>query len=612
MGVLLKYLPKEGAVVDTLHGGPLSGSAFPAAQSTQKDDQRERWNGPETLPFPSDAPVAYFSSSAKFDPIQGPKILALAQTLHRMGWALTGTDGTAEWLTAQGVPAYGTSALYSFAKVLGGRVSSLLPQIWGGVLAAPEMRGELETLHWLRPRLVYGDFYAFDAAVADPTLTDRKKIDKIDVGGPSFIHATVKGFCDPNDEGRLVIVDPDDCEAAINLVMLLSVVHFDGHHELTRDFRVKAERKVAEYLLQVAIWQGRREGTLLPDTYGIIGQRRIDLAYAENRHQGNQPGEAAYYATDDNDPLAMHKFVQMEGGAPGWINITDMNGAVCVANRVAAVWQLNFGYVPFIAVVVKHDNPCGVAVGSDARTTLENAVAGDPLAAKGCGILINWEFDNIEATTMRHHGSPGVARTIDVVMAPSITSDARNMLRRKNDRCRMFQNSALADPVELARMREKLLVQPIRGGFLVQRSPTHVPRIPLIEPPDGPRIRQDMALGWAVGSASASNSMILVKNGSVIGTGTGQKDRVGALMLAKFYAERAGHETTGSVLYGDSFNPFRDVPDAAAAMGVVAAFCTSGSINDASVEAAFAEHGILLHWIPDAEGREFRKHGFAA
>lgn len=597
-------------MVDTLHHSSRSGTARSGAPKTppNKDDRRDRWKGPETLPFPATAPVAYFSSSAKLDPVQGPKILTLAHGLYRLGWAITGTDGTALWLAQQGVTAYGTSALYGFAKVLGGRVSSLLPQIWGGVLATPAMQEELDTLHWLRPQLVYGDFYAFEQAISDPALDDRARIDKIDVGGPSFIHAVCKGFCDPDDEGRIVVVDPDDCERALNLAGAEPSWRASEGREALRTLRVKAERTVATYMGVVAQWHGRREDGKPSDTIAIVGERVCDLAYGENRLQS----PASVYKVADDDPLAFHRAEQIAGDPPGMINVTDFARAIRTMRYVAATLAHNFGRVPCLTNIVKHGGSSGFSVSETPNVSMEMAINGGPEAAMGACIATNYVVDAQSANIMRHHRWHGQKpRPVDVVIAPEITPEAVEILTRANGRCRMFVNPALGKYDMLRTLSARPMSIQIGDDIIVQPARTYVLTLPPFE--ELPEIRRDytrwdMAIGYAIASTQDSNTVLAVKNGTLIGNGRGQSSRVMAARLMLMYVQDAGLSAEDAVVVSDSFFPQVDGPQLLCQARVGAVFATSGSIKDEAVRQTFADAGVFFYTVPDVEARGFDGH----
>ncbi len=334
----------------------------------------------------------------------------------------------------------------------------------------------------------------------------------------------------------------------------------------------------------------------------------IECKYGENGYQT----PAGLYSSGSDDPLALDRFEVVQGTAPSYNNLCDLDRLMQTSTHIAAGFDVNFGEVPKIAVSCKHGNPCGAAVDDNQVITAMLALEGDLRAVFGGLVLLNYRVDeDIAEILMTHKMDGGGRRLLDGIVAPGFTDKAREKLERKGDKCRLLANPALA---ELGRgtLDGARRYRYVRGGLLAQPNYTFVPdlsgkNVERIGEADEKQVR-DMVLGWAVGSTSNSNTVTLVRDGMLIGNGVGQQDRVGGCKLAVMRARDAGHKTAESVAYSDSFFPFTDGPGELAAAGVAAVLATSGSVRDDEVKRFCREQGMILYLYPDSEGRGFFGH----
>lgn len=338
------------------------------------------------------------------------------------------------------------------------------------------------------------------------------------------------------------------------------------------------------------------------------GEPAIECKYGENGYQT----PAALYSSRTDDPLALDRFAVVQGTAPSYNNLCDLDRLLQTATHVAAGFDLNRGSLPLIAVACKHGNPCGAAVGQDPVEVVKQALEGDLRAVFGGLVLLAFDVDEAVADTlMTHKMAEGGRRLLDGIIAPGFTDEAMQTLKRKGDKCRLITNPALGrmgrDSLDSARR-----FRYVRGGFLAQPNYTFVPDlgsagVERLGEVDEGQI-DDMILAWAIGSTSNSNTVTLVRGGMLLGNGVGQQDRVGGCKLAVMRARDAGHSTEGAVAYSDSFFPFTDGPAELAQAGVKGILATSGSVRDPEVKEFCKEKGITLFLYPDAEGRGFFGH----
>lgn len=332
---------------------------------------------------------------------------------------------------------------------------------------------------------------------------------------------------------------------------------------------------------------------------------KMKLKYGENAWQ-----EAMGVFSDNcNDPLALHKFVQVSGGKLSYNNVRDMDRLLQTITHIAAVFDFNRGEVPYIAVGCKHGNSCGAATGNDKLDTLRKMISGDPLAIFGGLVMINFPFGDYGEDIVFNYLMPANKRRfLSSIISPHFKS---SVIDSVGNSCVLLKNTNLniLDCNSLDRMPLK---QSVRGGYLQQQNYTYVLDL---NDPDlqkyGKATKEqedDMLLAWAIGSTSNSNTVTIVKDGFLFGNGVGQQARVHGCNLAINRSLVSGHSIKGAVVYSDSFFPFNDGPKTLVSKGIKAILSTSGSKNDDNVIKFCQEKNIVLYLIPDKKGRGFFGH----
>ena len=332
-----------------------------------------------------------------------------------------------------------------------------------------------------------------------------------------------------------------------------------------------------------------------------------DCAYGENAWQA--PARLTHDETAD--PLAIGRFELLEGSAPSYNNLVELDRQLQTITHVAAAFDVAaHGDVPAIAVGTKHGNACGAGVADTPVEATRRMVTGDTRAIFGGCVMLGFSVDEEVAEALVNHASQG-RRLLDTVAAVSFTEAAIEMLARKHGKARIFANPALgtlnAAALDTAPRRRQ-----VRGGVMEQ--PNYTFTLDLASPEVKrygtltPAHERDLLLAWAVGSTSNSNTITLVREGQLLGNGVGQQDRVGGCALAVSRAGQAGHETAGSVAYSDSFFPFPDAAQVLIDAGVGAIFCTSGSVRDEAVLQTMLDAGVAVAQLPDRAARGFFGH----
>lgn len=507
-------------------------------------------------------------------------IVDFAKELTALGWEILASGGTAKALTDAGIKVQDTSELVGGGAILGHRVVTLSREIHAGLLAtdSPADVAELAKLNIPRIDLVCVDLYPLKEEINKPDSTRESVIEKTDIGGPTMLRSASKG-------GRIVICTPGD---RMKVVDWLKAGRPDEKNFINH-LCAKSEAVIADYVLTSARYHS--QGAL----DGQVGFQTLSCLYGENAWQT----PAGLFEADNDDPLAVSKFQLVSGTPPSYNNICDVERLLQTSTHIAAAFDANLGKTPLIAVGVKHGNPCGASVGTDAKTVLENMLQGDLRAIFGGVVMTNFPIDEALAETLLTHKMPVGRRLLDGIIAPSFTAEAIETLKRKGDKCRFLANPALANLCKNT-LDTSSRLRHVRGGFVKQPNYTFI-----LELEDK---NADMLLAWAIGSTSNSNTVTIVKDGMLLGNGVGQQDRVGCCELALKRAKDAGNDVAGATAYSDSFFPFVDGPTVLINAGIKAILATSGSVRDDEVKALCAEKGVALCLVPDKLSRGFFGH----
>ncbi len=334
-------------------------------------------------------------------------------------------------------------------------------------------------------------------------------------------------------------------------------------------------------------------------------------AYGENRWQ--TPAELYRTSTD---PLGIPSFLLVAGSPPSYNNFCDIDRLLQTMTHIVAGLETNIGAPNKFAVVLgaKHGNCCGAGVQEEFLGAIRKMLDGDPRAIFGGVVMVNFPINKDRAEVLLHYGMPaGKRRLLDCIVAPGFESDAMELLQRKEGKCRLLTNPHLGR-LSSADLDTSLRRRQVRGGFLTQPNYTFV--LDLAAPyikryafgTERKEHWRDLALAWAVGSTSNSNTITLVRGGKLLGNAVGQQDRVGSAELAVKRAKDAGHRITGAVAYSDSFFPFPDGPKVLIDEHVGAIFATSGSVNDQQIIDQCVDARVPLYMAPDEVARGFYWH----
>ena len=491
-------------------------------------------------------------------------VVELARALERLGMAILSTGGTFRTIAEAGIPVREVAEHTGFPELMDGRVKTLHPKIHGGILARRGIDDRTLAEHAIDPiDVVVVNLYPFAATIARPDCTDELALENIDIGGPAMLRAAAK-----NHKDVLVVVDPDDYREVADALRSGSV-----DAALRRRLAAKAFRHTAEYDRVVARYLVGDE--LLGDTLDLVYRKREDLRYGENPHQ-----RAAFYVEEKHaEEKAAAGTVagaaQLQGKALSYNNVADTDAAL----QCVGVFDQS------ACVIVKHGNPCGVALGADPAEAYRRAFSTDPTSAFGGIVAFNRELDG--ATLAAIIG----AQFVEVVAAPAVSAAAaENAKARKN--LRLLACGPLAGPsagLELKKVEGGLLAQ-TADDLCLDESALHT--VTKRSPSDGEL--SDLLFAWRVAWFVKSNAIVYAKRGQTIGVGAGQMSRVVSARIAGLKAQDEGLEVAGSVMASDAFFPFRDGIDAAAAAGVTAVIQPGGAMRDAEVIAAADEHGMAM------------------
>jgi phosphoribosylaminoimidazolecarboxamide formyltransferase/IMP cyclohydrolase len=491
-------------------------------------------------------------------------IEALARGLADAGVELVSTGSTAARIAAAGVPVTKVEDVTEFPECLDGRVKTLHPRIHAGILADRRLEShvsQLEAMGIAPFDLVVSNLYPFAETVRSGAAPDEV-IEQIDIGGPSMVRAAAK-----NHASVAVIVNPGEYDAA------LAAIAAGGFTLAERQaLAVEAFRHTATYDIHVASWMGTvisadDEGTGFPGWVGMSAKRRSALRYGENPHQA-----AALYV-DEASEGGIANAEQLHGKEMSYNNYVDADAA----------WRAAHDHDGITVAVVKHANPCGIAVGADVAEAHAKAHACDPVSAYGGVIATNREVTAAAARQIAEIFT-------EVVAAPSYEAEALAILTaKKNLRLLVVQGGR--GPGEF---------RPISGGLLMQRAdridaPGDVPATWTLAA--GPAVSSetldDLEFAWRAVRSTKSNAILLAKGGASVGIGMGQVNRVDSCRLA---VARAGAErASGSVGASDAYFPFADGFQVLADAGVIAVVEPGGSIRDAEVIAAAEAAGVSLY-----------------
>lgn len=502
-------------------------------------------------------------------------VVDFARALAALGVEILSTGGTFKLLQDNGIAAVEVADYTGFPEMMDGRVKTLHPKIHGGILGRRDLDGEVMAEHGINPiDLVAVNLYPFAATVAKPGCTLPDAIENIDIGGPTMVRSAAK-----NHKDVAIVVNADDYDDVIENL---------GNGGLTYaqrfDLALKAFEHTASYDGMIANYLGTvdqrsetlsTEGrSLLPRTFTTQFVKAQDMRYGENPHQ-----IAAFYVeTADEACIATAR--QLQGKELSFNNVADTDAALeCVKS-----------FVKPACVIVKHANPCGVAVVPEAdggiRQAYELAYATDSESAFGGIIAFNRELDGETAKAIVER------QFVEVIIAPSVSAAARDIVASKANvrllECGQWP-AERAPGWDFKRVNGGLLVQSRDIAMISEADLKVVTR----RAPSEQEIH-DLIFAWKVAKFVKSNAIVYARNRQTVGVGAGQMSRVNSARIAAIKAEHAGLPVAGAVMASDAFFPFRDGIDNAAKAGITAVIQPGGSMRDAEVIAAADEAGIAM------------------
>ncbi|AJF07326.1 bifunctional phosphoribosylaminoimidazolecarboxamide formyltransferase/IMP cyclohydrolase [Geoalkalibacter subterraneus] len=495
-------------------------------------------------------------------------IVEFARELTAFGVEILSTGGTAKLLRDNGLTVKDVSDFTGFPEMLDGRVKTLHPKVHGGLLGMrdnPEHVAKMKE-HGIEPiDMVVVNLYPFEATVAKPGCSLEDAIENIDIGGPTMLRSAAK-----NNRDVTVIVDNSDFAAVLD-----EMKSANGAVSRETNFRlaVKVYQHTAAYDGAISNWLGRKldeESADFPPTLSFQFHKAQGMRYGENPHQ-----KAAFYVEKDVKEASIATARQLQGKALSYNNIADTDAALeCIKQ---------FGEGP-ACVIVKHANPCGVALGDNLLDAYERAFKTDPESAFGGIIAFNRTLDAATARAIVDR------QFVEVIIAPDVADDAAEVVAaKKNVRllaCGQWQEEPVA----------RLDFKRVNGGLLVQDADLalidEMKVVTKRQPTD--KEMKDLLFTWRVSKFVKSNAIVYGKDGMTIGVGAGQMSRVNSARIAAIKAEHAGLDVKGSVMASDAFFPFRDGIDNAAEVGISAVIQPGGSIRDEEVIAAADEHGMAM------------------
>ncbi len=516
----------------------------------------------------------------------------LAKGLNELGFEIVSTGGTRSFLQQQGARVIDIAEYTGFPEIMDGRVKTLHPKVHGAILGRPDISHHAEAIaaHGIIPfELVVVNLYPFEATVAKPGCTIDDAIENIDIGGPSMVRSAAK-----NHEHVGIVTCPSQYERVLSELKTAGKLS----HDFRRELAAAAFAKTARYDRAIADYMAGITGQLTPEekpddvtineaafprVLHLDFERRMPLRYGENPHQA-----AAFYVEPNAASATLAAAEKLHGKELSYNNLLDLDSAMAIVRE----------FDQPAAVVIKHNNPCGCAIGESLAAAFEKAYAGDPVSAFGGIFGFNRAVD---LATAEQLCAPD--RFVEAIIAPDFSPEALLALttrpKWKNNvrllRCPTFNDSR----------GESLEYRRVAGGLLVQTrddrpDPEADWKVVTTRQPTDAELR-DLHFAWRICKHVKSNAIVFAKDGAITGTGAGQMSRLDSSQIA---AQKSGTRCCGGVVASDAFYPFRDGINQAAQAGIVAAIQPGGSRNDHEVIAAANEQGMTMIFT----GRRHFKH----
>ncbi len=510
-------------------------------------------------------------------------IVEFAQALHALGVQLLSTGGTAKLLADKGLPVTEVAEVTRFPEMLDGRVKTLHPMVHGGLLARRDLPEHMAALkeHGIETiDLLVVNLYPFEATVAKAGCTLADAIENIDIGGPAMVRSAAKNW---KDVGVITAADQYDAVLAElkaggklsnKLRFALSVAAFNRISQY--------DGAISNYLSSVTFEDEKLSEEYVPERAAFPGQSNSqfikiqDLRYGENSHQ-----QAAWYRDLYPAPGSLATGVQLQGKELSYNNIADADAA----------WECVKSFEVPACVIVKHANPCGVAVGADALEAYSKAFQTDPTSAFGGIIAFNRAVDKAAAEAVSK-------QFVEVLMAPDFSAEALEIFKSKVNVRLMKIALPAGGNSDWEQGRNAIESKRVGSGILLQSADNHELqladlKVVTVKQPT-PQELQDLLFAWKVAKFVKSNAIVFCKNGMTMGVGAGQMSRLDSARIASIKAEAAKLSLQNTVVASDAFFPFRDGLDVVVDAGATCVAQPGGSMRDQEVIAAADERGVAM------------------
>ena len=502
-------------------------------------------------------------------------IVPFAKALHDQGIKLISTGGTAKLLAENQLPVVEVASLTKFPEMLDGRVKTLHPMVHGGLLArrdSPEHMSALKEHGIDTIDMLVINLYPFNQTVAKETCSFEDAVENIDIGGPAMLRAAAK-----NHQDVTVLISPEDYAPVLaEMKANNNTVSYKTNLALAKKVfahTAQYDGAIANYLSALGDDLDHQTRSIYPETLHLAFEKVQEMRYGENPHQS-----AAFYKDIVPVDGALANYKQLQGKELSYNNIADADSAwECVKS-----FSNNAGG-DAACVIIKHANPCGVAVGSSALEAYQKAFKTDPSSAFGGIIAFNVPCDAAAAEAISK-------QFVEVLIAPRFSDEAKAIFATKqNVRLLEIPLGNAFNTFDFKRVGGGLLVQSPDAKNVLQNEMRVVSkRLPT------PHEMNDMMFAWRVAKFVKSNAIVYCANGMTLGIGAGQMSRVDSARMASIKAENAGLSLKGSAVASDAFFPFRDGLDVVVKGGASCAIQPGGSMRDDEIIAAADEHGIAM------------------
>lgn len=493
------------------------------------------------------------------------------KSLVELGFEIVSTGGTRKHLEDQQIPVTDVASYTEFPEMMEGRLKTLHPKVHGGLLGRPDHAEDVRSMrdHGILPfELVVCNLYPFEATIARPNVTMAEAIENIDIGGPSMVRSASKNHAHVG-----IVTQPGQYPVVLEALRQGRLSPEFKRQLAAAAFEMTAryDRAIADYLANLV--SETPTASAFPERLSISLTLQNRLRYGENPHQN-----AAFYVEGNPRPGTLASALQIHGKELSYNNLLDLDAALNLVREFAAP----------AAVVIKHTNPCGAAVGATPAEAFRKAYDGDPVSAFGSILAFNREVDLAIAEELCQPN-----RFVEAIIAPGYEADALETLTTRpkwKANVRLMQCPGILEPRKSGRDYRR-----VTGGMLAQdydegADPVQDWKVVTKRQPT-PEELADLTFSWGVVRHVKSNAIVFAREGMIVGVGAGQMSRVDSAAIA---ARKAGERARGAVVASDAFFPFRDGVDQAAAAGIRAVIQPGGSRNDEEVIAACNEHDMAM------------------